>query len=470
MDVAGIVSRLQSAAAKMRAVLTLRAGETSSAAGRSRERYRRAAITSLTAVATKGINIGASLITIPLTLRYLGAERNGMWLSMSSTVLMLASADLGIGLGLVNVIADSIGRDDREEARRAASSAFWMLAAIALLVLVGFAIAYPLVPWNRIFNVQSATAIHESGPTLMVFFACFAVNLPVGVVYNIQTGLQKGYVNNQWSLVGSLLSLSGLLLAIHLHAGLPVLILAISGAPLLALMMNGVQLFFWGEPGLRPSLRYLSLPTARRLLRTGLLFFVLGLCLAVAYQSDNFVITRIMGARAVNGYALPARLFNIVASLLVLLSGSMWPAYADAKARSDAQWIRRSFVRTVKLGTGLSAVITLVLMVFGNRILALWVGPEIRASALLLAVFGVRCVLNAYLQPINLLLNGLNELRSQTILMVIMAAVNITLSIWFVRLFGVVGAVLGTVVAEAVVLVVPMTVVVNRTLKRLETA
>jgi Na+-driven multidrug efflux pump len=94
-------------------------------------------------------------------------------------------------------------------------------------------------------------------------------------------------------------------------------------------------------------------------------------------------------------------------------------------------------------------------------------GAVIQASALLLTIFGIRCVLNAYLQPINYLMNGISELKVQVIAGLIMAAVNIFLSILFVRMYGIVGAVLGTVVAETIVLVVPMTVALNRTLRRL---
>jgi O-antigen/teichoic acid export membrane protein len=212
-------------------------------------------------------------------------------------------------------------------------------------------------------------------------------------------------------------------------------------------------------------------------LKLGILFFLLQLSLSIGYQSDNVVIAQIMGAGAVSAYAIPARLFNLVASLLGLVSSAMWPAYADAKARSDGAWIRRSYMRTTILGVGVSAALTAILIVFGNRIIAEWLNlfsgagrahaPVIQASALLLSFLAIRCVLNAYLQPINFLMNGVNELKVQVIAGLIMAVVNIALSVLFVKWFGIVGAVLGTVVAETFVLVIPMTIALNRTLKRL---
>lgn len=465
---------------KLRSLLTLRPGEVDTPEGRSRERYRRVALTGLAASGTRVISLATSLISVPLTLRYLGVERYGMWLAITSVVIMLGSADLGMGNGLINLIADAMGREDREEARRAASSALCMLSGIAFLILLSAAIAYPFVPWGRLFNVHSALAIHEAGPALLVFLACVAINLPLSVISSIQTGLLNGFLNNLWAILGSIFSLAALLLAIHFHAGLAVLLLAFSGAPIVALLLNGAQLFLWEQPGLLPNWRSVSLITARRLLRMGIMFFLLQVSISVAYGSDNIVIARIMGAGAVPAYAVPARLFNIVASLLGMVSGAMWPAYADAKARSDWHWIKRSYIRTTILGVSVSAALTAALIIFGNRILYVWVnlfsgadkghGPVIQASALLLTIFGIRCVLNAYLQPINYLMNGINELKVQVIAGLIMAVVNIGLSILFVKMYGIVGAVLGTVVAETIVLVVPMTIALNRTLRRLTTA
>ena len=86
------------------------------------------------------------LIAVPLTLHYLGTERYGMWMTISSIVAMMGFADLGMGLGLMNAISEAHGQEDRLAAERYVSSGFFMLSAVALLILVGFAAAYPVYP------------------------------------------------------------------------------------------------------------------------------------------------------------------------------------------------------------------------------------------------------------------------------------------------------------------------------------
>jgi O-antigen/teichoic acid export membrane protein len=442
-------------------------GKNSDPANRSHRRYRRAAWAGITASISRIVSLSASLLTVRLTYRYLGAERYGMWMTITSVVMMLGFADFGMSNGLVNVVADALGRGDRAAAKQAAASAFWMLSAVAVMVLLVAAGASPFIDPSRWLNVHSALAVHESGLALLVFLLCFVLNLPLGAVRGVQTGMQNAFVSNLWNILGSVLSVVALLVVMHLHGGLPLLVLALSGPPLLAMALNGVELFGWSHPELRPAPKAFSQTTARHLLHIGGMFFLLQLAYAVGMQVDNVVIAQILGPASVAAYAIPARLFNLIPSFLVMLSSAMWPAYADALAQLDGPWIRRSFKRVMIGGSAISIAATGILVVFGNAILKVWVGPQVQASVALLLAFGLQCVLHAYLQPISLLLNGLGQLRVQVITALLSAAANLTLSIIFVKLYGIIGVVLGTTVALLLVQVVPSSIVVLRSLNAL---
>lgn len=453
---------------QFRQLFQSRRGVLESATGLSSERYRRAALTGTTAVLGRVISLGTSILTVRLTFLYLGAERYGMWMTITSVVMMFVFADLGMNNGLINLVADTTGKEDWKTARQATASAFWLLSAVAVLVSIAGVVAYPHLNTSRMFNVHSSLAMQESGPALLAFFFCFVLNLPLGVVRGTQTGLQSAYINNMWNMLGSLSSLGALLIAIHIHAGLPGLVLSLSGPPVLITILNGVELFGSSHRELLPNPRYFSRTVASRLLHVGIMFFLLQVSISVGMQTDNVVIAQILGAKAVASYAVPARLFNIVVSFVTMLSGSMWPAYADAMARRDGRWIRRTFRRVALAGTSITLGATLLLVLLGNRILAIWVGTQMQASMWLLMVFALQCLVYSYLQPINFLLNGIGELRSQVVCAITMAVLNLGLSILFVKHFGIIGAVLGTFVAQLTVQVIPLTVIARARLRRLD--
>ncbi|MGB6192359.1 MAG: oligosaccharide flippase family protein [Terracidiphilus sp.] len=433
----------------------------------SQRRYRRAALTGATASISKVISLGTSIITVRLTFQYLGAERYGMWMTISSFVMLLAFADFGMSNGLINLVAEALGKEDRQTASRAAASAFWMLSGVATFFAVIVIAAYPFIDASRLFNVHSATARHEAGPALLAFMLCFILNLPLGTVRGTQTGMQNAYHSNLWNIFGTALSLAALLIAIHAHAGLPVLVLCLSGPPVVAALLNGVELFGRSNPDLLPAPSRFSSETARRLLGMGAMFFLLQLSFSIGLQTDNIVIAQVLGAKAVAEYAVPARLFSMILGFLVMVSGAMAPAYTDALARRDGPWIRRGFLRVTIGGTAITIVVVVLLILFGNAILRLWVGPQIHTAPALMIAFAVQSVLYAYLQPVSFLLNGIGRFKEQVISGLVMAVVNLGLSIVLVRSFGIIGAVLGTILALILVQVAPLSVVVRRELRRL---
>lgn len=211
-------------------LVTFRRFDTSTADGRSKERYRRIAPGTLGTILARSIQVLTAVISVALTVKYLGAERYGLWATISSVLALLAFADLGLGNGLVNVIAEAHGRDDQNAIRKAVSTATFMLAGIAVLLLLAFALVYPHVPWPRFFNVTSDLASRESGSAMAVFFVCFAINLPLGVVQRVQMGFQETGTTALWQSAGYLLSLGGVVLAVYLRAGLPWLVLAMAVA------------------------------------------------------------------------------------------------------------------------------------------------------------------------------------------------------------------------------------------------
>ena len=117
-------------AGQARALVRLTPFDTSTEEGRSKERYRRVALSTVVSAGAKGVVVLTTLVSVPLTVGYLGPERYGLWMTISATIAMLGFGDLGIGLGLLNVVSEADGKDDRGAAARYVSSSFFMLRII----------------------------------------------------------------------------------------------------------------------------------------------------------------------------------------------------------------------------------------------------------------------------------------------------------------------------------------------------
>jgi O-antigen/teichoic acid export membrane protein len=454
--------------ARWKQVLRVQPFETSTPEGRSAERYRRIAWSTVLAVIARVVLVAVTFISVPLVVGYLGAERYGMWLTISSLLAVLGPLDLGVGNGLRQMVAEASGRDDGEASRRAISSALILLSAIALVVVVAVPLVYPSVSWAALFNVSSTQAQAEAGPATVTLALIFAVGLPLSVVGVVQSAYQSAYVTSLWAILGTGASLLLLLVAINAHAGLPVLIAALTGAGLIAALLNSLNFFGRQRPALAPRLHDFGSRAARSLLGTGFLFVVLQLAGLLAYQLDNFIIARVMGAEAVQQYAIPMKLFSLAPLLVSFALVPLWPAYREAIVRGEPGWVRRTLRRSLRVSLLINVPAALLLVVVGSPVLSLWVGDAVSPTPFLLIGLGAWAVIYSVSTALAMLLNAANVIRFQIVFAVLMAVANLVTSVFLVMQIGVAGAVYGSIIAQVLFVLIPFAWYIPRLLNRLD--
>ena len=99
---------LQQKIRQVLSVLKFKPSDTSTDKGDSNERYRRVVLTAGSSFGSKAVTMLIGLISVPFTVHYLGAERYGLWMTISSTIAFLTFADLGFRNGL-SVLAMFVG-------------------------------------------------------------------------------------------------------------------------------------------------------------------------------------------------------------------------------------------------------------------------------------------------------------------------------------------------------------------------
>ena len=172
----------------------------------AKERSRRAILTTLSAVAGRGLGFVLSFISLPLTIGYLDVERYGLWMTIGSFLAWLSIADLGLGNGLSNAVTKARALGDHDHARGVVSTAFVLLGAIAVLMAIVFAAVFSWIPWARVFAVSSRVDPRELTMTIALCHAVFAVSFPLGIVDRVLGACQEGYLTNYFSSANAVLT------------------------------------------------------------------------------------------------------------------------------------------------------------------------------------------------------------------------------------------------------------------------
>lgn len=439
----------------------------SNPAERSTARHHRAVVTGITSGISRAVRIGVALITVPLTLHYLGNERFGLWMTISSVLAMAGFADFGIGNGVLNTVSTAYGKDDWEGIRRAISSGFAVLTAIGALMLALFLSIYSFVDWGNLFRATTVAARAEAGPAMLVFAVCFALNIPLDVVQRAQLGLQQGFLTNMWQVVSSIMALAGIIAVVHFHFGLPALVVAFAGAPVLGTAMNVGYFFGVGRRDLLPRWRHVSQKTIAQIAKLGVLFFVLQLVVAVSYSADNFIIARILGVADVTVFSVPQRMFSTITVIVAMLMMPLWPAYGEAISRGDMPWVRRTLSRTLLGVFILTTVVSGALLLLSNRIILWWVGPGIHPSFLLMLGLAIWTVLSNCGSTLAMFLNGASVVKFQIIIASVFGIGCLLVKIFLTRHYGIAGVPWATAITYVILTALPYAIYVPRLLKRM---
>jgi len=435
---------------------------------RSAQRHRNAILAAITGVFARITGMSVSLVTVPVTFHYLGKERFGLWMTISSVIVLANFADFGIGNGVVNSVAEASGRDDLQGIRSAISSGFSVLSAIGLGLGSMFFVAAHFVSWGDVFRVSSEGARAEVGPAVMGAAICFALNIPLDIVQRVQLGLQQGFQTNCWQIFSSVMSLTGVLAVVHLRGGVPQLVIALAGAPAAGAALNAIYFFCIQRRDLLPRWSAVSKATVKKIANLGGMFFVIQVVIAISFSTDNVIIARTLGVGSVALYSIPQRMFSLITVMLFTLVTPLWPAYGEAMARGDLPWIKRTLSVTLAGVLIVACSVATVLVVFSNQILRIWVGNSLHPEFMLVLGLGVWEIVRSFTGTMQMFLNGANILRFQTITHCIFGVFCLTSKILCAKHFGTAGVPWAATLTYSIFIIVPNLWYLPRLFKSLE--
>lgn len=414
---------------------------------RGESRVQKARLTGIATLAARGSGIFLGFLSIPLTASYLGTERFGVWLVISTFLSWIALADLGLSNSLMNEVATAEAEDDGVRVQVAVSSSIFSIGLIGLLLLVVFIVSHPWIKWQQIFNVSSTPIADEAALAALVGYFIFVVRLPLSIPGRLYSAYQEGYIYQLWSGLSSLLAFFGLLVGTKLQIGLPGLVALFFGGSIMADLLAFWHLFYRHRPNIKPRLKSFRRSIAKSLLNTGLQFWIVQISAIVYLQTDLIVVTQLFGANAVSTYGVALKLFTIISFVQGAFLSPLWSAYTEALTRKDYNWIVDTFWKSIKLSLAWSIGGGVVLMIVSPWLITKWLGSAASPSwDLILAMFCL-VVLTAVGQCMAYFMNGLGEISSQMRYSVMAASSNIFLSILLGKMIGLAGVTWATVIS-----------------------
>jgi O-antigen/teichoic acid export membrane protein len=424
--------------------------DTSTAEGRSHERYRRIVLSIGTSVASRIISGVVGLAIVPIAISYLGKEQYGLWAAINAFAPWVLLFDLGLASALVNPMAEAHGRDDHTSARAYFSTTLAVLVGIAALLLLGVLVLFSRPSTLGPFPIPAGLDDGTVRATLAVGLGLFVATLPLNALPQVYAGYQRSYVTTVYATAATLASLGLLVAAVHRHASLPWILAAANAAPILGGVLTIAYLWIRDMPWMRPTLGAVSRIALRRLLATSIPLYAFQIGALLVNQSQQLVLARRAGLATVAEYDLLLRIYILTTSLITASSSSFAPSFREAFERGETAWMRRSFSHLVRLRMALALAACAVIAPAGNLALRLWLRRSdfqygmpvwLTLCALILVV--------SWTSSFGELLTVLDRIWPQVIVVIVQGALTILLTATLSPRFGVLGALLAITLPAA---------------------
>ncbi|WP_318461224.1 lipopolysaccharide biosynthesis protein [Photobacterium leiognathi] len=408
--------------------------------------------------ASKGITILVTFITIPLTIDYLGTEKYGLWMAITSLIALMQMMDLGVGNALISLIADKKNKDGIYETFDIILSGLCTITMIGVFIVVTSFLVIPYVNWQWLLNFQDPNLIPIAENSIKAFVIIFSLSIITGVAQSIRLGFQDGHINGGYNSIGQILNLIFIYITIKLDFGLTILIISSS---LGTIFCNIGNLIFLIKKILGRREYYSNIGKiykySKNILKSGSGFFILQIMSIISYNLDNFIVSHFSGMDNVATFSVTMKLFSLTSVILTLFFSGMWAAYADAKSNGDWNWINKLYKRSLVVSSFAAFIISAVIAVTLPYTISLLSKGTIKPeNSLILGMFlwgGGSAVIGAT----SCLLNGIHYLKAQIIVAIITTILNIILSITLTKSIGLSGPIWGSFIS--ILLVYPFLII-----------
>lgn len=401
------------------------------------------------------VNITIGMFLMPFTVGKLGKAEYGLWMMVASMTGYFQLLDLGYGNGLVRHITEADARGD-ERAMNEVASTFVLvyvvigaIAAVAALLLA--TVVLPSFPSLTAEQARMAKWI------MLVLGVRAAIGFPMTVFGAVTTSRQYFALNTTIAIVVSLTSAAATYLVLAANYGLLTLVCTTTGISLLAYVAYA-RAALVAFPGLSIKRSLFSREKLREVTSFSMYVFVIDIAIQIGFNLDNLVVGAFLGTAAVAVYSVAARLADYQRQLCNQFNSFLFPVVVDFGTRGNRDALRATLVDGTRIALGLVTGVTVCLIGFGRPLVTRWMGAGFAESLPALYILAIAGVVLVAQGPLGNILLGTGRHRLVAFASLAEALVNLVLSVWFVRYWGVAGVALGTaipVVAVNVGLLMP---------------
>ncbi len=394
----------------------------------------------------KGTSLFLSMLYVPLFLECLDKTRYGIWVTIMSLVNWIGFFDIGIGQGLRNLLAKSLAEENYIEAKKVVSTAYVAMILIFAFIMVIFVFIYPFINWYKIFNAPVDMA-SEINTLILIVVLMMCMNFILGIFKSVLLAYQMPDVTSNMNL--AIQSISLLTIFIFYLSGKISSLIGIGSIlviiPVLVYVFYTFKYFRGRFKRVLPSLRFFEKKMVRQILTLGAAFFIIQISNLFLFQSNNIIISNIIGPEAVPEYYIVNKYLSILLFAFTIITTPFWSAVTDAYTKKDIAWIKNVKSKLVRIYCGF-VLLAIVMIIISPLFFNIWLGDKMEISTYLVILLSVFLLLQMYSNIFLSIINGIGKIKLQFYISILLPFIYVPLAIVMGKSVGIYGVVISGII------------------------
>lgn len=391
----------------------------------------------------------ANLIAVPVLVKNLGDADYGLLTLVLALVGYFSLLDISATQGTTRFIAEY---DSLKQHKKTNQVISFGLGIYLIIGLTGMGLIYLTAPLliKHVFDIPSnsmATAL----ATLKLAAVAFLFAQLQSYLSSIPQAMQRwGISSSVESFFGSAAPLLSMCVAL-LDGGIEEVVLA-----RLALSIFNVLVLLICILRLRPTFK---LTKPAKLIRSRLLSFsafsYLSTLAGVSYAyADRMILGILLGLSDITLYSIPTTLVNRLFGMTYRLGSVIYPAASQLAITGDKQGVRKIYLLASRYMTAINSLLILMLIVYGQDLLHLWVGPQFVTQGYpVLVIIAIGMLVDSMTNLPSLINNAVAHPRTTGLFAVARGLIGIGALYYGTQK----GGIIGTALAHLLASVIPIT-------------
>ena len=343
--------------------------------------------------ASKGVRLLTQTTILGLSVRHLGVEDYGVWLTVVAALGWLSWGQAGLAPGLVNAIASSEGNGRTQDQGVYFTTALTIITGLAVLLFVFAFAAIELVSSDvaRLIGISGQDGGGKWVCFLQIALVLALLRFPLALIELAYIGVQSIHVLRLCDIAAQILSAGAGMALVLANAPAGIFLLGTGITAECGVIAAGLYLVLRLRPHFLPAPDKFDFRASRSMLNLSAGYLFLQVSGYLTVNAGTLILAAYHGPSGVPAFALTMQLYQMASGVWMMFVAGLWGAIAEARARGEWSWIKRIQRQLMAGSMVLSIAFSIVLAFGGQWILRTWSGGRVNADPAFFVIMAVMC-------------------------------------------------------------------------------